>query len=117
MVNSINIEGIRLYAYHGCNPEEAKIGGSYQIDVYIDTDFSEAVNTDKLVNTIDYCAVYEVCKVEMAVRSNLIEEAAHRLFQRLKENFPQIINLRLRLAKLNPPINGDVERVSVEIGD
>lgn len=117
MINTINIEGIRLYAFHGCNADEAKTGGSYLIDVYIDTDFAEAFATDELARTIDYCAVYEVCKAEMAVRSNLIEEAGHRVFTRLKDTFPQIINLRIRLTKMSPPINGDVDRVSVEIGD
>ena len=117
MINTINIEGIRLYAYHGCNSDEAKTGGSYIVDVYIDTDFTEAFKTDKLASTIDYCAVHDVCKSEMAVRSNLIEEAGHRIFERLKSVFPQIINLKVRLTKLSPPINGDVDRVSVEIGD
>ena len=117
MINTINIEGIRIYAYHGCNPDEAKTGGSYLVDVYIDTDFSDAFHTDNLEKTIDYCAVYEVCRAEMAVRSNLIEEAAHRIFKRLKDHFPAIINLKVRLTKLNPPIIGDVDRVSVEIGD
>lgn len=117
MVNSINIEGIRLYAYHGCNSDEARTGGSYILDIYIDTDFGEAVLSDDLAKTIDYCAVYEVCKSEMAVRSNLIEEAGNRIFNRLKERFTGIINLKIRLTKLSPPIAGDVERVSVEIGD
>ncbi len=117
MINTINLEGIRLYAYHGCNSDEAKTGSAYEIDVYIDTDFTEAIATDELEKAIDYCAVYEVCKTEMAVRSNLIEEVGHRIFKRLKETFTGIINLRIRLTKLNPPINGDVERVSIEIGD
>ena len=117
MINTINIEGIRLYAYHGCNQDEARTGGSYLVDIYMDTDFAEAISTDQLAKTIDYCAVYEVCRAEMAVRSNLIEEAGHRIFRRLKETFAGIINLRIRLTKLSPPINGDVDRVSIEIGD
>ena len=117
MINTINIEGIRLYAYHGCNADEAKTGGSYTVDVYIDTDFTEAIATDQLARTIDYCAVYEVVRSEMAVRSNLIEEAGNRIFHRLKERFAQIINLKVRLTKLTPPIYGDVDRVSIEIGD
>lgn len=117
MINSINIEGIRIYAFHGCNSDEASTGGSYIVDVYIDTDLTEAIASDQLDKTIDYCAVHNVCRAEMAVRSNLIEEAANRIFIRLKENFPAIINLKVRLTKLTPPIKGDVDRVSVEIGD
>ena len=63
--HTINIEGIKLYAYHGCLEEEAKVGGNYIVDVYITTDFTEAAKTDDLSKTIDYCAVYEITKAEM----------------------------------------------------
>ena len=42
MKHSITIEGIKLYAYHGCLDEEAKIGANYIVDVYMVTDFTEA---------------------------------------------------------------------------
>ena len=85
------------------------------MDVYITTDFSKATLSDNLNETIDYCTVYEICKTQMAVRSKLIEHAAKRIFDNLKSQFPSIITLRVKLTKLSPPINGDVEKVSVEI--
>lgn len=113
----ISIEDIKLYAYHGCLEEEARIGGNYIVDVYIDTDFSEAARTDDLSKTVDYCAVYEVCRHEMAIRSKLIEHVCQRVHQRLRDTFPQIARLRVKVTKLSPPIGGDVDSVSVEIGD
>lgn len=117
MKHTINIESIKLYAYHGCLEEEAKIGGNYVIDVFITTDFSLAAQSDDLTQTIDYCAVYEIVKAEMAVRSKLIEQVAKRIFDRMKVDFPTIIDLNVRVTKLSPPIPGDVEKVSVEISD
>lgn len=117
MKHSINIKGIKLYAYHGCLEEEAKIGGHYMVDVYMDTDFTEAAKTDDLTKTIDYCSVYEICKQEMAIRSKLIEQVCKRIFSSLKTNFRAIIFLRVRVTKFNPPMNGDVEKVCVEITD
>ena len=73
MKNQINVEGIRLYAYHGCLPEETKIGGEYIVDVYMVYDFHEAAVKDDLNLTIDYCTVFEICKAEMAIPSKLIE--------------------------------------------
>ena len=67
MKNQINVEGIRLYAYHGCLPEETKIGGEYIVDVYMVYDFHEAAVKDDLNLTIDYCAVFNICKEEILV--------------------------------------------------
>src|SRR4051812_22832811 len=117
MTHTINIEGIKLYAYHGCLEEEAKIGGNYIVDVHMTTDFSEAIETDDLLKTIDYCAVYEIAKKEMAVRSKLIEQVAGRIAKRLRAELPGILTLHVILTKLLPPMNGDVEKVSVEIKD
>ena len=117
MKHKINIEGIKLYAYHGCLNEEAIIGGNYIVDVNMETDFTDAAVQDDLTKTIDYCAIYEVCKEEMAIRSKLIEQVGKRIFDHIKIKFPQITHLHIKLTKLVPPINGNVERVSIEIAD
>lgn len=117
MTNTINIEGIKLYGYHGCLDEEARIGGNYIVDVYITTDFEEAAQTDDLAKTIDYCGVYEICKAQMAIRSKLIEHVCDRIFKQLKAEFKSIIFLHVKITKLVPPMNGNVEKVSVEIKD
>jgi 7,8-dihydroneopterin aldolase/epimerase/oxygenase len=116
MTNTINIEGIRLYGYHGCLAEEARIGGNYNVDVYINTDFSQAALTDDLTKTIDYCSIYNISREEMAIRSKLIEQVCDRIYRRITGEFPAITSLRVKVTKLAPPMNGDVDRVSVEIG-
>ena len=113
--HTINIEGIKLYAYHGCLEEEAKIGGNYIVDVYITTDISDAAKTDDLTKTIDYCTVYEIAKAEMAIRSKLIEQVCQRIYDKLKSDLKGIKTLHVKLTKLVPPMNGDVEMVSVEV--
>lgn len=115
MLNKVAVEGIRLYAYHGCLEEEAKIGGNYIVDVYLETDFREAARTDDLDKTIDYCAIYKIAKKEMAERSKLIEHVAQRIHRNITGTFPAVSKARVRVTKLNPPINGCVEKVFVEI--
>ena len=39
-MGQIVIEGIKLYCYHGCMEEEAKIGANYSVDITIDYNFS-----------------------------------------------------------------------------
>ena len=115
MSHTIAVEGIKLYAYHGCLDEEALIGGHYIVDVYMQTDFSEVAKTDDLTKTIDYCAVYEIAKKEMAIRSKLIEQVAVRIHTNILTNLKGIIKAKVRLTKLSPPMNGNVEKVYVEI--
>ena len=40
----IEVNGIRVYAYHGCLTEEGRIGGHYSVDVSIDGDLSPRRN-------------------------------------------------------------------------
>jgi 7,8-dihydroneopterin aldolase/epimerase/oxygenase len=115
MTHKINIEGIKLYAFHGCLEEEAKIGANYIVDVYITTDFSTAALSDDLKETIDYCTIYEISKKQMAVRSKLIEQVCKRIFDEISSEFKTITFLRVKLTKLMPPMNGNVEKVSVEM--
>ncbi len=115
MTHTIAIEGIKLYGYHGCLIEESKIGGHYIVDVYMTTDFTEAAKTDDLSKTIDYCAIYEIAKAHVAIRSQLIEQVCERIYTTIKNDFPQLKSLQVKLTKLLPPMNGNVEKVSVEL--
>jgi len=114
-MNLIAVEGINIYAYHGCLDEEGLIGGHYIVDVYMQTDFTEAAKTDDLTKTIDYCAIYEIAKKEMAIRVKLIEEVAMRIHKTILKDFTQIQKVRVRVTKLKPPMNGNVDKVYVEI--
>lgn len=114
-MNKILVEGIKLYAYHGCLEEEAKIGTNYIVDITMETDFSEAAKTDDLSKTIDYVRVYEIVKRQMGVRSKLIEQVGQRIIAELKKEFNTLNKTEVKVTKLNPPMNGNVERVSIII--
>lgn len=116
-MHKIILEGIKLYAYHGCLKEESIIGGNFIVDISMDTDFSIAAQTDKLNQTIDYVIVYEIVKIQMAIRSNLIEQVGQRIINALKKEFVNIKRLEVKVTKLNPPMNGNVEKVSIIISE
>jgi len=113
----ILVEGIKLYAYHGCMKEEALIGGNYIVDVTIDADLSKPSRSDKLNDTIDYVTVSGIVQKEMATRSKLIEHVAKRILDRLKKRFPQTFSIKVKITKLNPPIPGEVDKVSIVISE
>jgi 7,8-dihydroneopterin aldolase/epimerase/oxygenase len=109
----INIEGIRLYGFHGCLDEEAKIGSNYEVNVYIDFNFSAASSTDILDKTVDYVVVFSIVKKQMAIRSKLLEHVAKRIYDQIMRHYKTIDGLKVSISKLNPPMNGNVERVTI----
>jgi len=114
-MHKIIVEGIRVYAYHGCLIEESKIGCNYIVDVTMEIDFTEAAKTDDLNKTIDYVIVYDIVKKQMAIRSSLIEHVGQRIINELKKEFTELKRLEVKVSKLNPPMNGNVEKVSILI--
>lgn len=115
MKHTIEVNGIKIYAFHGCLPEEEKIGGYYSVDVMLNTDFSQAALSDDLSKTIDYVDVNRIVCEEMAVRSKLIEHVGQRIIDRFKKEIENIHAVRLKVTKICPPINGDVENVAIII--
>src|ERR1017187_6180440 len=112
-MNKIIVEGISIYSYHGCLEEEAKIGGNYIVDVIMETDFIEATKTDDLSKTIDYVIVFNIVKAQMAIHSKLIESVGQRIINEFKKEFSTLKKVEVKITKLNPPMNGNVEKVSI----
>lgn len=111
----IKLNQIKLYANHGCLHEEELIGGTYEVDVEMHTNFQEAAENDDLTKTIDYVVVNRIVEEEMTIRSKLIEQVAWRIGKRMKIELPALEKAVVTVKKLNPPINGNVRDVSVTI--
>ena len=114
-LSKILVQGIKIYAHHGCMKEETLVGSNYLVDVSIEADLSKPSRSDKLSETVDYVTVYEIVKKEMAIPSKLIEHAAKRILDKLKKQFPKTSSVEVKITKLNPPIPGEVEQVSVVV--
>lgn len=114
-INTIEINSIQIYAFHGCLEEESKIGGDYSVDVMLNTDFSIAAKLDDLSKTIDYVVVNKIVEEEMSIRSKLIEHVGQRIVDRCKKEIKTISRIRVKITKINPPINGNVKNVAIVI--
>lgn len=112
----ISIEGMHFFAYHGCFKEEQIIGTKFLVDLFMETDTASAEESDDLSATVNYQAVYGLVKEEMQIKSNLLEHVARRILKRIAASYPQVSSCRIKVSKLNPPVGGKVDRVSVELG-
>lgn len=111
--NIIEVNGIKVHAYHGCLEEEARIGGEYEVDVVLHTNFKKAAETDELDKTLDYVKVNDIVVKEMKVRSKLIEHVGNRILEQLQKEFAPLERIEVRVTKIKPPINGSVDNVRV----
>ncbi len=111
----IALEGMEFFAYHGCFKEEQIIGTKFRCDLYLEVDTTKAEQTDNLNDTVNYQNVYRVLEAEMAIKSKLLEHVGRRILEKIKEKFPQVKHTRLIIRKLNPPLGGKVDFVSVEL--
>lgn len=109
----IELKGIEFHAYHGVGAQEKIIGNLYTIDVKLFYTLDKVLESDNLNDTINYAEVYETIKKEMAVSSNLIEYVAGRIIKSLKEQFPRIEEIEIRLAKRNPPMGAKIKEAAV----
>ncbi|AXT61881.1 dihydroneopterin aldolase [Aquimarina sp. AD10] len=109
----IKLKNIKVYAYHGCLVEEKKIGSDYRVDLKIKGDLSNSAQTDRLADTIDYVHLNHIVKEEMAIRSKLLEHAAERILNRIIVELPLVQKATVDVSKINPPIGGNVEMVTI----
>ncbi len=109
----IILKNIRTFSYHGCLEEEAKIGSNYRTDLKIETNLTPSALSDNLSDTVDYVLLNHIVVTEMAIRANLLEHVAYRIKQRIIAEIPSVLSVKISVSKLNPPIGGDVQAVSV----
>lgn len=111
----ISIENMEFFAYHGCFSEEQIIGNKFIVSIEMEVDTRIAEDSDKLDHTVNYQKVYDCIKVEMDKKSKLIENIAKRIIASVYKNFKEVTKIRIKLSKINPPIGGKVENVSVTL--
>ncbi len=111
----IDIEGMKFYAYHGHFDAEQVVGNSFEVNVQLKTDCRKAAESDKLEDALNYQAVYECIKHQMQTPSALLENVAQRILDALYAEFPSIKKARIKISKMNPPMGGEIERVSVTL--
>ena len=112
-MGKIQVNNIKIYAYHGCLEEEAKIGSWYRVDVEVKADLKKSAKTDDLNDTVDYVHLNHIVKQEMAIRSKLLEEVGQRILDRFFKEISLIKKAQVAVSKINPPIGGNVEEVVI----
>ncbi|MCH7524022.1 MAG: dihydroneopterin aldolase [Bacteroidetes bacterium] len=111
----IKVENIRVFAFHGCLKEETKIGSDYRVDLEVKANLKTSSNSDKLIDTVDYVLLNKIVKEEMSIPSKLLETVGKRILNRVFLESNLVTKVIISISKINPPIGGDVEMVTIKL--
>lgn len=115
-MDKILIRNLKVFAYHGVNPEEKVHGQTFILDIDAFVDISVPCKTDRVDDTVSYADIIEeTIRIFTARKDDLVERAAERVSEGLFEKFERIQGLRILLKKPDAPIDADFEYVGVEI--
>ena len=115
-MDKILIRNLKIFAYHGVNPEEKVQGQNFILDIDAFVDISVPCKTDNVDDAVSYAEIIEeTVRIFTSRKYDLVERAAERVSEGLFEKFEKIQALRILLKKPDAPIDADFEYVGVEI--
>lgn len=117
MIGKVALEGLEFHAYHGIYPHERSSGNKFEVDVLVETEFSDSAFHDDLSGTINYEELYLLVKEEMAKPSKLLETVGHAIAKKTLETFREAKSVEVKISKFNPPIGGVCRKATVQVNE
>lgn len=111
----IILSNIRFHANHGVLEQERLTGGDFTVSLRAGYNIETAMRSDRVEDTLNYAALYEIIKREMLKPSRLIENVAYRIAESIFAELPGVESLDITVTKQNPPMGGSMDGASVEL--
>lgn len=114
-MDKIIVKGLKLFAYHGVNPEEKVDGQNFVLDITAELDTKKAQYSDNVDDTVSYAKIIKTVRAVFTEKSyDLIEAAANRVGVAVMQTYPEISSVTVLLMKPEAPIKAEFEYVAVE---
>ncbi len=115
-MEKIIVKGLKLFAYHGVNPEEKVDGQNFVLDITAELDAGVAKSTDNVDDTVSYAKIIKTVRAVFTAESyDLIEYAANKVGVEIMETYPALEKVTVLLKKPEAPIKADFDYVAVEV--
>ena len=115
-MDCINIDKLKVYAYHGVFEFEKKEGQEFYISASLFLDIQKAMLNDSLEDTINYADVcVDIKEFATANCFDLIETLAERLAVFLLNKYDNAKEISLTVSKPNAPVDMEFEDISVTV--
>lgn len=113
--DKILLEDVRFFGHHGVTDAEQTVGCWFSADVELTLDLTPAALSDDLAAGVNYAEVSRlIVEVGTKERVRLLERLASLFADALLREFP-IEEVRVRLRKLSPPMEGLPGTPAVEL--
>jgi len=113
MIDKISLTGVSGTGYHGVFPEEKRVGQIFKVDVEVNTDFSAAVKSDDVRDTVNYAELANIAHSAITGEPfDLIEKLADFIAHECLD-IAGVTSVTVTVHKPNAPIEVPFENVSV----
>jgi dihydroneopterin aldolase len=110
---TIKINNAKFYAYHGDLEYEKKYGNQFEVDIEMQCDLSRLNHNDKLSETVDYLAVYNlVSEIFSKQKFNLIETLNSKICEEVLKKFELVKKIKVSVRKPNAPL-GIIDSIEI----
>ncbi len=115
MADKLTLDDVRFYGQHGLTKAEQAVGAWFSVDAELALDLAPAALSDDLNATVDYSHVVQrIVEIGTKNRVNLLERLAGLIAAALLHDFGAS-EVRVRVRKLTPPLDGLVGTPGVEL--
>lgn len=115
-MDEIIINGLKIYAYHGVNPEEKEDGQNFVLDITMLCDLSKPCQTDNINDSVSYAKVAKTAaRVFTARKYDLLERAAQVTAASILDEYPAVQSVSVTVKKPEAPMKADFDFVAVKI--
>jgi len=113
MHNSIDLTGLKVFAYHGVLESEQAYGQEFSIDCHLEV---HTTDNDKIEEAVSYAIVADLLVNETKqTRFDLIESLANHLSKKTLESNSRIQSVSVTVNKPSAPIEHQFSNVSVTV--
>ncbi|MCH5314633.1 MAG: dihydroneopterin aldolase [Eubacterium sp.] len=115
-MDKILIRDLKIFAYHGVNPEEKSDGQNFVFDVDLYVNIIKACHSDDVEDTVSYAKVIKtITRVFTAEKYDLLEKAAQVVADAVLGEYTDVSRVDITLKKPEAPMKADFGWVGVAI--
>lgn len=115
-MDKLILRELHFVARHGILPIEHETSQRFSATLELELPLAEAGRSDRLDQTIDYCAVQAVVRsIIEGSHKKLIETLAESVARQVLEAFPLVHAVTVEITKPSPPVDFQFAGVAVRI--
>lgn len=113
LMQTVALNDVRCFAYHGFYPEEQLIGNHFIVNIA--AEYEANVFDDDLKNTINYEELNQILLQEMSKTQKLLETVLKNIITQIVDTYSFVHKVSVRINKLHPPMPGQVGSSMVQL--